>query len=145
VVQNWPTDCSGWYTGSPHDFFGPMSVSIGFISQREWAGIVLTTGNYAAASGSRQVSYHATDMRQLLYDAQYWPMRRGIELEMPDGYYLAVFSLLPLLWSVARLRRVTVARRRHRGGMCPACGYDLRATRDRCPECGQMQPPKVTT
>ena len=38
---------------------------------------------------------------------------------------------------LARLRR---RRRRSRGGLCPQCGYDLRATPGRCPECGTNQP-----
>jgi hypothetical protein len=42
-----------------------------------------------------------------------------------------VFPLL-LFWAIGTSRRV----RRKRRGLCPACGYDLRASSDRCPECG---------
>jgi hypothetical protein len=36
--------------------------------------------------------------------------------------------------------RAVVARRRGRPGHCRRCGYDLRATPERCPECGTMAP-----
>src|SRR5687767_12376572 len=47
---------------------------------------------------------------------------------------VAIVSGIPLLWWVVRWRR---ARLRRREGLCPACGYDLRASHGKCPECGQ--------
>jgi len=49
----------------------------------------------------------------------------------------ALFGVLPVLNVAVHIRR----RQRITAGVCLSCGYDLRATPDRCPECGS----KVTT
>jgi hypothetical protein len=41
-------------------------------------------------------------------------------------------EILPAMWLAIQIRR----RRRKTIGLCPVCGYDLRASPDRCPECG---------
>jgi hypothetical protein len=56
------------------------------------------------------------------------------EVSVPYWAVVLLFAFLPLQAVAARVRD----RRRLRGGLCAACGYDLRATPDRCPECGTV-------
>jgi hypothetical protein len=61
-------------------------------------------------------------------------------LGVPHWACAVAAGVLPIMWCFNRTR--SSGRRRARG-LCFHCGYDLRATPDRCPECGAV--PEVRT
>jgi hypothetical protein len=61
-------------------------------------------------------------------------LERVGEATIPHWLLAPLFAILPSL----RLRAILRSHKRLRRGLCAACGYDLRATPDRCPECGAI-------
>jgi hypothetical protein len=59
------------------------------------------------------------------------------DLSIPYWLLTALTLMLPLTTTALWTRRRARHRRRARG-LCVACGYDLRATPGRCPECGAV-------
>jgi hypothetical protein len=58
---------------------------------------------------------------------------------MPYWFLVLFTATLPTA-ALARLRRRATALRRASKGLCARCGYDLRASPARCPECGSLTP-----
>lgn len=86
--------------------------SVGPAMSDEWLGICVGRSGYGDGRGNDGV------VRFLLVR---WPT-------------LHVVTALPACAIVGRW----LLKKRPRAGACPNCGYDLRATPNRCPECGRL-------
>ena len=70
------------------------------------------------------------------YSSAFAPYSVQVEqfrLTVPLWFAIAILAT-PAVWSLFRSWR---KRWRKRAGFCAVCGYDLRATPERCPECGR--------
>jgi hypothetical protein len=94
------------------------------------------------------------DPRDSLFEAARWKtgaagiwIARGdaAEFGVTRGWFMIasipnLWLLTPWLIGPARYALSAIsARRLRRRGLCPYCGYDLRASPDRCPECGRAR------
>lgn len=64
------------------------------------------------------------------------PSGRASWVLIPYWMFLPILLLLPIL----HVRRIIRQRLRLKRGQCLNCGYDLRASKDKCPECGMAIP-----
>ncbi len=67
------------------------------------------------------------------FDTDGWQSGAGRFVILPFWSVGVVSALLPILWIIGVFTR---NHRRRKLGLCPHCGYDVRATPDRCSECG---------
>jgi hypothetical protein len=67
---------------------------------------------------------------------------REVWFTTPYWFITGMAGSLGIACATPLYRRRRKARRLH-SGLCPRCGYDLRGSKDRCPECGTAPAPSA--
>ena len=146
VRSYWRADLVGWVRparpGTESIFFdlgsggGGVAIYVGFYSrlaENTW----IPVGWHKRGNDRRPIRYAGADFETR------WGFGYGSFRDYLVRFRCVIFPIwLPTtLFALLSLTRVAFVIRRYRGsrqGRCRSCGYDLRATPDRCPECGTV-------
>lgn len=91
---------------------------------RFFAGDIAITGSAApGATNPSDPLYNLSAIKEAF---------RGLSIGVPNALIIPALLLLP----IQRWRRHLILSRRCHLGLCLRCGFDLRASPERCPECG---------
>lgn len=136
-------------------FFTPSGKIQGIASHRGKVLVTFTNVSFGSERGLTAVADSAPagdfeEVRQFVFDgATYRRQRWGFGVSasapgdlpgagkqsticVPEWFLVGLLAIGPSMWAPRAVRR----RRRMRRGLCGSCGYDLRFSEGRCPECG---------
>ena len=146
VRSYWIGDMWIWYDPDPYAS-NMLRVGHGYI-QYAWYDVSRMTGLNVAPGHYREDTPDASRFSNLPAGQTHFTFA-GLRFDENKGNYngyrlaqmhlawpVILSAILPSLWLMLYRRR----RRRGRIGLCRVCGYDLRASPGRCPECGILSP-----
>ena len=108
---------------------GYLLGSMGYRSTRFQIGTGYPTRHYVVGVDSRTLHLG----RNYFFGPPGAPRLSQSHLGISYLALLPAFAIMPTWWLLAYRRRRMA---RLRPGHCPTCDYDLRASKERCPECG---------
>jgi len=120
--EGWHGESVGYVRGNPA-YDGELLRPISMASRMSRLGIHESEGDRAGVYWQKGITDPTSNYRYRIIVAPY-------------GYAAALPWLLTVIGIVRRIGWQSRRRRWRAAGCCERCGYDLRATPGRCPECG---------